>query len=99
MWVYGNNFHTEYVDDGKIIQDCGVEVEFDQSSHASHRDQNLIEGKLGYIGKIQEIMQVDSSSFQCVIFCCKWWDTFDRRNVKEDRDSGLICVNSKTMWV
>ena len=44
-------------------------------------------------------MQVDFSSFQCVIFCCKWWDTFDRRNVKEDRDSGIICVNSKKMWV
>jgi hypothetical protein len=71
MWAYGHHFHTEYVDDGHITQDCGVEVEFDQSSHASHRDQNLIEGKLGYIGKIQEIMQVDFSSFQCVIFCCK----------------------------
>jgi hypothetical protein len=99
MWAYGHHFHTEYVDDGHITQDCGVEVEFDQSSHASHHDQNLIEGKLGYIGKIQEIMQVDFSSFQCVIFCCKWWDTFDQRNVKEDRDSGIICINSKKMWV
>jgi hypothetical protein len=99
MWAYGHHFHTKYVDDGHITQDCGVEVQFDQSSHASHHDQNLIEGKLGYIGKIQEIMKVDFSSFQCVIFCCKWWDTFDRRNVKEDRDSGLICMNSKKMWV
>ena len=72
MWVYGHHFRTEYVDDGHITQDCGVEFTFNQSSRASHRDQSLIEGKLGYIGKIQEIMQVDFSSFQCVIFYCKW---------------------------
>jgi hypothetical protein len=61
MWAYGHNFFTEYVDDGHITQDCGVEVKFDQSSLVSHRDQNLIEGKLGYIGKIQEIMKADFS--------------------------------------
>jgi hypothetical protein len=63
MWAYGNHFYTEYVDEGHITQYCGVEVESDQSSCASHCDENLIKGKLGYIGKIQEIMQVDFSSF------------------------------------
>jgi hypothetical protein len=33
-----------------------------------------------------------------VIFRCKWWDTFDRNNVKEYCDSGMICFNSKKMW-
>jgi hypothetical protein len=99
MWEYVHHFHIEYVDDGHITQDCGVEVEFDQYVCANHRDQNLIEEKLSYIGNIQEIMQVDFSSFQCVIFCCKWWDTFDWRNVKEDRDIGIICINSRKMWV
>jgi hypothetical protein len=82
MWAYGHHFHTEYVDEGYITKDCGVKVEFDQSSRVSHHDENLIEGKLGYIGNIQDIMQVDFSSFQCVNFCCKWWDTFNHRNVK-----------------
>jgi hypothetical protein len=59
MWEYEHHFCTKNVDDEYITQDCRVEVEFDQSSHASHHDQNLIEGKLGYIGKIQGIMQVD----------------------------------------
>jgi hypothetical protein len=96
MWAYGHHFFTEYVDEGHITQDCGVEVvDFDQSSHASHCDENVIDGKLGYIGKIQEIMQVDFSSFQCVIFCSKWWDTFDRRNVKEYCDSEIIYINFK----
>jgi hypothetical protein len=99
MWAYGHHFRIEYVDDRHITQHCGVEVVFVHSSRASHRDQNLIEGKLRYIGNIQEILQVDFSLFQCVIFHCKWWDSFDQRNVKEDRDSGLICINSKRNWV
>ena len=75
-----------------------MEVEFDQSIHASHRDENPIKGKLDYIGKIQEIVEVDFSLLQCVVFCFTWWDTFDLRNVKEYHDSGLICINSKKMW-
>jgi len=50
MWAYGHHFHVEDADDGHLTQDCGVEVKFDQSSHVSHCDQNLIERKLGYIG-------------------------------------------------
>jgi hypothetical protein len=38
---------------------------------------------------------VDFSSFQCVIFSCKWHDTFDWSNEKEDCDSGLVCIKSK----
>ena len=78
MQAYIHHFHTEDVDDGHMTQDCGVEVEFDQSSCSSNNDENLIEGKLGYIDKIEEIMQVDLSSFQYVIFKCKWWDSLTR---------------------
>ena len=77
MWEYGHHFHTEDADDGHLTQDYEVEVEFDQSSCVSHRDKNIIGGKLGYVEKIQEIIQVDFSSIQCVIFRCKWWNTFD----------------------
>ena len=59
MWVYGHHFRIEDVDDGCVTQDCGVEVEFDQSSHASHRDRKLIIGMVGNVGKIQEMNQVD----------------------------------------
>ena len=44
-----------------MTHDYGVEVEFDQSSCVSHCDENIIERKLGHVGKIQEIMQVDFS--------------------------------------
>ena len=49
MWAYGHHFHIEDIDDGRMTQDCGVEVEFEQSSCASHRNQNTIQGKLGYV--------------------------------------------------
>ena len=99
MWAYRHHFPTENAHDGHLTHDCGVEVEFDQSSHSSHHDEHLIEGKLGNVRKIEETMQVDLSSFQCVIFKCKWWDTFDWNNVKVDHDSGKICINSKKMLV
>jgi hypothetical protein len=97
IWPYGHQFHTEDVDDGHMTQDCGVEVNFNQSNRASHHDQNLIQGKLGCVAKIQKIIRVDLSSFQCVIFRCKRWDTFDHNNVKEDHNSGIICINSRKM--
>ena len=98
MWAYGHHFHTKNADDRHMTQDCGLEVEFDKYIQSSHRNQNLVRGMSGYVGKIQEIIEVDFSSFQCVIFRCKWWYTFDRNNVKEDRDSRLICINSRKMW-
>ena len=98
MSDYGHHFYTEDVDDGNVTQDCGVRVKFDQSSCVNHYDQSLIGGMLCYVKNIQEIIQVDFSYFQCVIFRCKLWDTFNRNNVKEYCDSGLICINSRNMW-
>ena len=95
MWAYIYHFHTEDADSGYLTQDCGVEVEFDQSSRSSHHDENHIEEELGYVGMIQEIIQVYFSSFQCVVFKCKWRDAFDWNNVKVDHDSGIICINFK----
>ena len=47
MCACGYHFHTEDVDDGHLTQGFVVEVEFDQSSCVSHRDEKLIEGNLG----------------------------------------------------
>ena len=98
MCAYGHHFRTNNADVVNITQDCGVEVKFDQSNRASNCDKNLVRGMLGYVGKIQEIIEVDFYSFQCVTFRCKWRYTFDRNNVNEDRDSRLICINSRNMW-
>ena len=66
MWAYGQHFRTENADAGNITQDCGVEVEFDQSSRSSHRDQQLVRGTLGYVRKIQEIIEVDFYYFRVI---------------------------------
>ena len=42
MWAYGHHFHIENANDGHMTQEYGVEVEFNQSSRASHRDQILV---------------------------------------------------------
>ena len=81
-----------------MTQDYEVQVKFDQSIQASHHYQNLVRGMLGYVGKIEWIIEVDFSSFQCVIFRCKLWDTFDKYDEMEDHDSRLICINSRKMW-
>ena len=52
MWEYRHHFGTEDDDGGSVTEYCGVEVEFDQSSHASQSDRNLIGGMLGYVRKI-----------------------------------------------
>ena len=52
MWAYGLHFRTKNDDDGHLTHDCGIEVEFDQSSRASHRDRNLIGEMFGYVRKI-----------------------------------------------
>ena len=96
--AYGHHLCTKDTNDGCVTFDYCVEADFDQSSHAIHHVENIIEGKLGYVGKIQDIILVDFSSFQCVSLRCKWWDTFNRNNVKEYCDSELICINSRNMW-
>lgn len=48
MWPYGNHFCMQDVDDGCVLQDYGVEFEFDQSSCVRHHDQNLMQGTLSY---------------------------------------------------
>jgi hypothetical protein len=45
MWAYEYKFFTKDVHDGCVTLEYGVEVKFDQSSHAIHCDQNLIDEK------------------------------------------------------
>ena len=68
MSAYGHHFHKENSDARNIKQDCGVEVEFDQSSRSNHHDQNLVRGMLGYVEKIQEIIEVGFLFFPMCYF-------------------------------
>jgi hypothetical protein len=55
-WAFGHHFHNEEGDSGHLTFDCRVEFEINQSSHPRLYEKNLIERKIGYIRKLQEIM-------------------------------------------
>ena len=78
MWAYGRHYHVERIDLKRRSFDCGVMVYFKQSSRASSKDKNIIEGNLQYVGKIQEIIELDYRSFKCCIFKCRWYEAFER---------------------
>ena len=78
MWAYGRHYRVESIDVKRRSFDCGIMVDFKQSSQASSKDKNIIEGNLQYVGKIQEIIELDCNSFKCCIFKCRWYEAFDR---------------------
>jgi len=95
MWAYGQHFRIEKKDKNRMIFDYGVMVDFDQASHASTKDTNLIEGKIQYVGQIQEILQLNFRSFKCVVFKCKWFEGHvNRRIILHDIPSGYYAINS-----
>ena len=56
MWAYGRHYRVERVDVKRRTFDCGVMVDFKQSSWASSKYKNIVEGNLQYVGKIQKIL-------------------------------------------
>jgi len=46
MWAYGQHYHVESVDVKILSFDCGIVVDFKQSSRESSKDKNIIEGNL-----------------------------------------------------
>lgn len=53
--------------------DCGIMVDFKQFRRSCSKDKNIIEQNLQYVGKIQEIIELDYFYFQCSIFECRWY--------------------------
>lgn len=53
MWEYGRHYHVESVYVKRQSFDSGIMVDFKQSSRASSKDKNIIEGNLQYAGKTQ----------------------------------------------
>jgi len=95
IWAYSQHFRIEKKDINRMNFDSGVMVDFDQASRASTKHTNLIEGKMQYVGKIQEIIQLNFRSFKCVVFKCKWFERFmNRRLVLHDIPSGYYAINS-----
>lgn len=93
MWAYGSHYRIESVDVKRQSFDCAIMVDFNQSSRASSKYKNIIEGNLQYVGKIQEIIELDYRSFKCCIFKCRWYEAFERTR-RHDTQSGLFSIDS-----
>ena len=46
MWAYGRHYRVERIDLKRRSFDCGVMVDFKQSTRGSSKDKNIIEGNL-----------------------------------------------------
>ena len=78
MWAYGQHYHVERIYLKICSFDWGVMDDFKQSSQLSSKNKNIIEVSIQYVGKIQEIIELDYWSFKCCIFKCRWYDAFER---------------------
>ena len=67
-------------------------IDFKKSIRSSSKDKNIIEGNLQYVGKIQEIIELDYRSFKCCIFKCIWYEAFERTQ-RHDTHSGLFSID------
>ena len=99
MWAYGQHFRVEHVDKHRATLDCGIMASFNQQSHASARDLNLLDGELDYVGKIQDILEVNLRSFRIIVFHVQWFQVIQRganRTVRKD-PNGFYAIDSSKL--
>ena len=91
--VNGYTFYTEAQDEkSSSLQNSGVSVVASSTFFASAKDQALVDPKLLYYGRVQEIWELDYSSFKVALFKCKWVDN-NRRCVVKDDPCGFTVVD------
>ena len=56
MWAYDQHYHVESIDVKRWLFDCGIMVDFKQSSRASSKDKNIIEGNYNMLGKYNKLL-------------------------------------------
>ena len=99
MWAYGQPFWVEHVDKHLAMFDCCIMASFKQQSHASARDLNLLDGELDYVGKIQDILEVNLRSFRIIVFHVQWFQVIQRganRTVRKD-PNGFYAIDSSKL--
>ena len=82
-WAYGRHYHVE-------------SVYVKRRSQESSKYNNIIEGNLQYVGKIQENIELDYRSFKCCIFKCRWYEAFKRTRI-HDTHGGLFSIDSSRL--
>ncbi|XP_028215128.1 uncharacterized protein LOC114397232 [Glycine soja] len=66
------SFYTKSQDDKSSVQNSGVCVDADSEHFSSTSDNNPIRASMSYFGVIQEIWEVDYTSFRVPVFKCQW---------------------------
>eukprot|EP00256_Glycine_max_P065499 XP_025980094.1 uncharacterized protein LOC100817331 [Glycine max] len=66
------SFYTKSEDDKSSVQNSGVCVDADSEHFSSTSDNNPIRASMSYFGVIQEIWEVDYTSFRVPVFKCQW---------------------------
>ena len=99
MWIDGSHFRIEKIDRTRMTQDCGIVASFKQQSRATVTDRNVIGDELMYVGKLQEIIEVDYRCFSTVLFRVAWFKSIYRgpnATIRLER-SGFYAVDSSRL--
>ena len=100
MWAYGQHFRVEHIDKHHDTLDCGLMASFNQQSCASARDLNLLDGELDYVGKFQDILEVNLRSFKIIVLHVQWLQVIEcgaNRTLRKDPNGFYAIESSKLL--
>lgn len=93
-YINGFLFSPKWHDDTVKTQDSGVCMKAITTFRSSRKDKNPIDVETMWYGVIREILEVDYTDFQMVVFYCDWVKVEDTTNgCKICPDSNLMLVN------
>ena len=72
MWAYGNHFRVQSAEHHLTTMDCGVAATFDQWCVSGPNDQNPVFAPVEYVGKVEEILDIDYGRFRTTVMLCNW---------------------------
>jgi hypothetical protein len=93
-FVFASNPHEEHLV-GK--QDSGISYKALTYCVASSKDKNPIEAEMTYYGVVQQILELDYTSFKEIVFYCDWVRVEDNNACTVDPATNLIMVDLTKM--
>lgn len=88
--INGYSFHTREHDLRSTTQNSGVTVEGESLHVSSAKDKNQVYANMSYYGVIEDIWELNYTSFKIAVFRCKWVD--NKTGVKVD-ENGFTLVD------
>ena len=72
MWAFGSRFCVASYERSFSTRDCGMAAIFVRPWWSSARDPNPEEVNIEYVGKLEEIVELDYKRTCVVVFVCRW---------------------------